>query len=89
MSGDQAGVFISTHFTPEPSNFLPECGQKSNIWVGQRKEPRLGRSDSSGKARSPAYYVKSEDETWQVAHFLERRCEEMVQSAESDSQHLG
>lgn len=89
MSGDQAGVFISTHFTPGPRDFLPDCGQKSTIWAGQRKEPRLRRSDSSGKARSPVYYVKSEDETWQVAHILERRCEAMVRSAEGDSQPLG
>lgn len=47
--------------------------------MGQRKDPRLGRSDSSGKARSPVYYVKSEDEMWQVAHILERRCEEMLE----------
>lgn len=89
MSGDRAGVFIAAHFTPGPSDFLPDHGQKSTIWMGQRKDPRLGRSDSSGKARSPVYYGKSEDEMWQVAHILERRAEEKVRSAEGHSQHLG
>lgn len=44
--------------------------------------------DSSGKARRPVDYVKSEEETWQVAPILARPCGEMVPSAEGDSQHL-